>query len=392
VSPGQGAKPEAQDRIQKLRDQINDYRYHYHVLDESIMSEAAADSLKHELAELESQHPDLITPDSPTQRVAGAPSSKFAKVRHTTRMISLNDVFSEDEVKAWAERIDKLVPGTTEYFADTKMDGLACALIYQDGIFTQAVTRGDGEVGEDVTTNVRTIESVPLHLRDFDKTKNSDIAKFLRGRTEIRGEIVMLKRNFEALNAANAAAGRPLFANPRNLAAGTIRQLDPALVAARPLNFFAYDLLRDDPAEVPTYEFAYATIRALGLAANRHATVFTDIPALMAFVHHWETARLQIPRRRSHHHSQRHRHQHWPHRRRHANSHLRPRRGRRHHRPTCQPPQRRRNHPPRRPRRRYCHNLQSRRYYPQGLRGSSQTPTSKLPTFPHGARARQAVS
>jgi DNA ligase (NAD+) len=295
VSPGQGAKPEAQDRIQKLRDQINDYRYHYHVLDESIMSEAAADSLKHELAELESQHPDLITPDSPTQRVAGAPSSKFAKVRHTTRMISLNDVFSEDEVKAWAERIDKLVPGTTEYFADTKMDGLACALIYQDGIFTQAVTRGDGEVGEDVTTNVRTIESVPLHLRDFDKTKNSDIAKFLRGRTEIRGEIVMLKRNFEALNAANAAAARPLFANPRNLAAGTIRQLDPALVAARPLNFFAYDLLRDDPTEVPTYEFAYATIRSLGLAANKHAAVFTDIPALMAFIHHWDTARKDLP-------------------------------------------------------------------------------------------------
>jgi DNA ligase (NAD+) len=294
-------KTQAADRIARLRDQINDYRYHYHVLDESIMSEAAADSLKHELSELEAQYPDLITPDSPTQRVAGAPSAKFAKVRHIVPMISLNDVFSEDEVRAWAERIDKLVPGTTEYFADTKMDGLACALIYVDGVLTQAVTRGDGEVGEDVTTNVRTIESVPLRLRSGSfprgngKNAEHGITTFLRGRTEIRGEIVMLKRNFEALNAANAAAGRPLFANPRNLAAGTIRQLDPALVAARPLNFFAYDLLRDDPAEVPTYEFAYATIRALGLAANRHATVFTDIPALMAFVHHWETARAALP-------------------------------------------------------------------------------------------------
>src|SRR4029077_4076998 len=150
-------KTQAAERVAKLRDQINDYRYHYHVLDESTMPEAAADQLKHELSQLEEQYPDLITPDSPTQRVAGQPSPKFTKVRHSVPMISLNDVFSRDEVEAWAERINKLTPGaTTELFADTKMDGLACALVYVDGALTQAVTRGDGQVGEDVTANVRT--------------------------------------------------------------------------------------------------------------------------------------------------------------------------------------------------------------------------------------------
>jgi DNA ligase (NAD+) len=290
-------RAEAQQRIAKLRDQINEYRYHYHVLDESIMSEAAADSLKHELTQLETQYPELITPDSPTQRVAGAPSSKFKKVTHTQRMISLNDVFSTEEVQAWAARVQKLLPGDTiEYFADTKMDGLACALIYQDGVLVTAVTRGDGQVGEDVTMNVRTINSVPLQLRVFDKSSNSvntDI--FLRGRTEIRGEIVMHKADFARLNELNAKEGKPLFANPRNLAAGTIRQLDPALVAARPLTFYAYDLLRDDPADVPTYDFAYATIRALGLPANPRATTFRTIPEVMDFVNYWNEKRQDLP-------------------------------------------------------------------------------------------------
>ncbi len=284
-------KTEAAERIEKLRTQINDYRYHYHVLDESIMSEAAADSLKHELSRLEAEFPELITPDSPTQRVAGKPSDRFAKVAHSTPMISLNDVFSREEVEAWAERINKLTPGaTTELFADTKMDGFACSLIYTDGSLTQAVTRGDGQIGEDVTMNVRTINSVPLTLRPYPEHP-----EFLRGRTEIRGEIIMLKTDFESLNAANTEAGRPLFANPRNLAAGTIRQLDPALVAARPLNFRGYDLLRDDPSEVPTNAFAYVAIRALGLAANRHASVFTHLDELMHFIDHWATARTKLP-------------------------------------------------------------------------------------------------
>ena len=284
-------REEASERIAKLRDQINEYRYHYHVLDESIMSEAAADSLKHELTQLEEQFPDLITPDSPTQRVAGTPSSKFKKITHTQRMISLNDVFNAEEVQAWAARIQKLLPGEPiEYFADTKMDGLACALVYQDGVLAQAITRGDGRVGEDVTANVRTINSVPLKLRPHPVHP-----EFLIGRTEIRGEIVMHKSDFEGLNRGNEAEGKPLFANPRNLAAGTIRQLDPALVAARPLTFYGYDLLRDNPADVPTYDSAYLTIRALGLPANHRATTFETIPEVMNFVEHWDAARGDLP-------------------------------------------------------------------------------------------------
>ena len=282
---------QAAERIIKLRDQINDYRYHYHVLDESTMSEAAADSLKHELSQLEAEYPDLITPDSPTQRVAGKPSDRFAKIAHNIPMISLQDVFSRAEVEAWAARINKLTPGAaTELFADTKMDGLACALVYQDGVLVQAITRGDGRVGEDVTTNVRTIESVPLRLRASDKHR-----LFLSGRTEIRGEIVMHKATFTRLNAEAEAAGKPLFANPRNTAAGTIRQLDPKLVASRPLNLYGYDLLRDDPLEVPTNSFAYDTIRSLGLAANRRATTFSTLDELMTFIDHWDKARDDLP-------------------------------------------------------------------------------------------------
>ena len=160
-------KQTAQDRISKLKDLINDYRYHYHVLNQSIMSEEAADSLKHELFQLESQFPELITPDSPTQRVAGGILPGFTKYRHKTRMLSLSDVFSEAEVKNWQDRILKLsnTNKPISYFVDIKMDGLACALIYQDGLLKTAVTRGDGQVGEEVTSNIKTIESIPLRLR-----------------------------------------------------------------------------------------------------------------------------------------------------------------------------------------------------------------------------------
>ncbi len=284
-------KSEAAERIEKLRDVINDYRYHYHVLDESTMSEAAADSLKHELSILEEQFPELITPDSPTQRVAGEPLKGFRKVRHSTRMLSLQDVFSRQEVENWVERINKLVPGKKiEYFADLKMDGLACALVYQDGIFVQAVTRGDSFVGEDVTANVRTIENVPLKLNAV-----KGLEMFTRGRTEVRGEIVLYKKDFEKLNTERSARGEATYANPRNLAAGTIRQLDPKLVASRPLKFRAYDLLREDPADVPSNEFAYQTLRTLGVAASENPAVFVTVDELVSYVESWDEKRHELP-------------------------------------------------------------------------------------------------
>ena len=289
--PTQPNKRTATERILKLRQLINDYRYHYHVLDESTMSEAAADSLKHELSLLEEKYPDLITTDSPTQRVAGAPLTGFKQVRHNSRMLSLNDVFSPDEVTAWINRTQKLAgKQKIELFADVKMDGLACALIYQGGILIQAITRGDSYVGEDVTDNVRTIKNVPLKLR-----KVAGFDKFLVGRTEIRGEIVILKKDFAELNKKRLSTGEPEFANPRNLAAGTIRQLDPRLVTERPLHFRAYDLLRDDPTEIPTNMFAYQALTALGIARNQEAGAFSGIDGVMKFVNIWDKKRNGLP-------------------------------------------------------------------------------------------------
>ena len=278
------------ERIQKLRDLINDYRYHYHVLDESTMSEAAADSLKHELSQLEAKHPELVTPDSPTQRVAGVALDQFTKVTHRVPMISLNDVFNREEVEAWLLRIDKLLPAKKhEFFCDVKMDGFACALIYEDGVLVQAVTRGDSRVGEDVTMNVRTIANVPLRLRS-----EQAYAHFLHGRTEIRGEIIMTKPDFAALNDKQRQAGKPEFANPRNLAAGTIRQLDPKLVAERPLQFRGYDMLRDEPSEVPSYDYTYTAMRALGITNNIAATVCTSLEDVIKFIDNWQFKREKL--------------------------------------------------------------------------------------------------
>ena len=299
---------EAKERIEKLREIINDYRYHYHVLDESIMSEAAADSLKHELSQLEEQFPDLITPDSPTQRVAGKPLDKFTKVRHEKRMISLADVFSEEEIKDWVSRNEKLVPKGTkfEYFTDIKMDGLACALHYEDGVLKQAVTRGDGLVGEDVTMNVRTIENIPLKLRNGAESFSSDhklgrtassVSEEKAFRTvphhvEVRGEIVIFKKDFDELNAKQEKVGEKPFANPRNLAAGSIRQLDPKIAASRPLKFIAYDLVAPDSK---THHDAYEALRNYGFQTSKQDKVFDSLSKVFQEIKHLGETRQNLP-------------------------------------------------------------------------------------------------
>lgn len=278
-------------RLVELRELLAKYHYEYHVLDTPTVSDIAYDALFAELKQLESEYPELIVPDSPTQRVGNELLGGFQKVQHSSRMLSLNDVFDRSEVEAWVKRIDKLLPGSRhEFFADIKMDGLACALIYQDGLLVRAVTRGDSFVGEDVTNNVRTIKNVPLRLR-----LAKGYEKFLQGRTEIRGEIIMLKKDFAALNERQRAAGKPEFANPRNLAAGTIRQLDPKLVADRPLSFRAYDLLREDAREIPTNMIAYETLTAVGISRNREAGVFTGLDSVMKFVDHVGEIRGGMP-------------------------------------------------------------------------------------------------
>jgi DNA ligase (NAD+) len=280
------------DQIDKLKSQLNQYSYEYHVLDKPTVADAVYDSLFAKLKILEKQNPNLISPDSPTQRVGNKLKGGFKKVQHKTRMFSLDDVFDEQEVLDWQKRITKLDPAVknAELFADIKMDGLACSLIYVDGVLAQGVTRGDGFVGEDVTANIRTISSIPLSL-----IRVKDFEKFLVGRTEIRGEIVMYKGDFDNLNVQLKKDEQKTYANPRNLAAGTIRQLDPSLVVERKLHFMAYDILRDNPNEIPTNQYAYRAINKLGIYVNSQASVFKDINSTMNFVDKWKEERHNLP-------------------------------------------------------------------------------------------------
>ena len=279
-------KTEAKARIEKLRELINDYRYHYHVLDQSIMSESAADALKHELTLLEEAFPELITPDSPTQRVAGKPLDKFQKVTHQSRMISLADVFSESEVRDWVARNYKLVSPDTKftYFTDIKMDGLAMSLHYRHGILEQAVTRGDGLVGEDVTMNVRTIANVPLKLKGDPKELPEEV--------EVRGEVIIFKDDVAKINQRQIEKKEKTFANPRNLAAGSIRQLDPKIAASRPLRFMAYDLVTPNLA---TNQLAYQTIREFGFQTSMQDRTFDSLDQVIAEIHHLGEIRASLP-------------------------------------------------------------------------------------------------
>lgn len=255
-------KAEAKNRIAQLRETIDKHRYAYHVLDESKLSDAALDSLKHELFTLEQEYPDLITADSPTQRVGGKALETFKKVTHRQRMLSMEDVFTPEEFSDWVARIQKLATQslnhstTLSLFCMPKVDGLAVSLIYREGVLETAATRGDGVIGEDVTHNVRTIESVPLRLRT-PTTPNPSFER--RGGelpqiVEVRGEIYLPVKAFEKMNKEQEKAGKPTFANPRNAAAGSIRQLDPTIAAARPLQFMAWDLVTDIGHETEAQE------------------------------------------------------------------------------------------------------------------------------------------
>lgn len=220
-------------RIEKLKKLINHHRYLYHVLDQQEISEAALDSLKKELFDLEKEHPEFVTIDSPTQRIGGKPLDKFGKVKHSLPMLSFNDAFSFQDMKDWEERIKKLLTEAEmrklDYFTEPKVDGLAVSLIYKKGIFKKGATRGDGRIGEDVTQNLKTIESIPLHLeKDID--------------CQVRGEVYITKKDFKKLNQERTKKGENPYANPRNTAAGSIRQLDSKVAASRKLNFLAWQL------------------------------------------------------------------------------------------------------------------------------------------------------
>jgi len=244
-------KAEAKKRIEKLKTVISYHRYLYHVLNKQEISDAVLDSLKHELYKLEQKFPEFITSDSPTQRVGGKALEKFKKVKHLIPMLSIEDVFSEKELQDWRDYLKRLQPSAKfEYFSELKIDGFAITLIYEKGVFVLGATRGDGRIGEDVTQNLKTIESIPLKLGIRGKPPSPEIKNKLKklisqGIIEVRGEIYMEKKDFEKFNQEQKKKGLPAYSNPRNLAAGSIRQLDPKLAASRPLKFLAYGMVSD---------------------------------------------------------------------------------------------------------------------------------------------------
>lgn len=279
----------AQERARQLREQLEQYRYEYYVLDASTVDDAVYDSLNNELKAIEAEHPELITTDSPTQRVGGQVSGKFASVPHPKPMLSLSDVFDVGEVEAWEKRLHKLLGQTQiEYYGELKMDGLSMRLEYEGGVFVRATTRGDGQEGEDVTHTVRTIQTIPLRLRSSSNVPASVYEAF-----EIRGEVVFPKAAFARLNAEREAAGQPLFANPRNAGAGTIRQLDPSVAASRGLEFIAYGIEMDLP-ELVTHGDEHTMARELGFKVEPHDKVLGSIAEIEDYIAHWAEARGKL--------------------------------------------------------------------------------------------------
>ena len=270
-------KLEAKKRIEKLKKVINYHRYLYHVLDKQNISDAAFDSLKHELKSLEENYPEFITTDSPTQRVGGKPLNKFQKIEHHIPMLSIEDIFEKKELEQWQNYLERLDSSIDlEYFCELKIDGFAVALIYENGILVKAITRGDGKIGEDVTQNIKTIASIPLRLQLYKSLSDKALEKRLeqmttRGKIEIRGEVYMDKAVFETINKQRAKNKEKLYSNPRNLAAGSIRQLDSKLASSRNLKFSAYDIPSDiaSDMEISTHSQKHEISACLGFKTEK---------------------------------------------------------------------------------------------------------------------------
>ena len=280
-------KNEAKQRIIKLVKEINHYRYLYHVLDKQEISEAALDSLKKELYDLEQRYPDLVQSDSPSLRVGGKVLDKFIKVKHSSKILSLQDVFSDADLADWQERNEKLLKDKIKgYYTELKLDGLTVVLTYKNGIFFRGATRGDGEYGEDVTNNLRTIDSIPLSLKPLDKGKLPPII-------EVRGEVVMEKDVFDRLNKEQAKKGESLFANPRNVAAGSIRQLDPNIARQRRLDCIIFELITDLGQD--THQESHQLLKLMGFKTSPYNEYCSDLSAVSHYLKKWESKRKSLP-------------------------------------------------------------------------------------------------
>ena len=272
------------DEIEQLRREIQRHEYLYYVLDRPEISDAAYDQLVRRLQQLEGAHPEYVTPDSPTQRVGGKPREGFVKVRHSSPMLSLDNALNEGELRDFDRRVRELLGGEPyRYVAELKLDGLSMAARYENGTFARAITRGDGLEGEDVTENARTIRSLPLKLREGP------------GDVEVRGEAIMNRRAFERLNEERRAQDLPLYANPRNSAAGSLRVLDPAITAARQLDFYAYLLMRDGAVFVPSHWESLGRLEKMGFKVNPNRKLCEGLEDLLKFIAEWESKREELP-------------------------------------------------------------------------------------------------
>lgn len=272
----------AKEKIDALKEVLNQYGYEYYVLDKPTVPDAEYDAKLRELEELEEKFPEFITPDSPTQRIGGAPIEGFEKVRHQVPMLSLSNAFNEEELRDFARRVTNALGENFSYICELKIDGLAVSLTYEDGKFVRGATRGDGMVGEDITVNLRTVRSIPLTIKDKETL-------------EVRGEVFMPKASFESLNKIREEKDQELFANPRNAAAGSLRQLDPKVAASRNLDVFLYAVGVWEGNTLPTHSARLERLQELGFKTNPEWKKYDTIEEVIEFVNYWTEKRQDLP-------------------------------------------------------------------------------------------------
>ncbi|HUW94288.1 MAG TPA: NAD-dependent DNA ligase LigA, partial [Anaerolineae bacterium] len=277
-----GADPEIEERVERLRRVLRYHDYRYHVLDDPEVSDAEYDALMAELRELEAAHPGLITPDSPTQRVGAEPLPEFEKVEHRRPLLSLENAFSEDQVRAWEKRVQRILGdgASIRYTVEPKIDGLAVSLRYEDGVLVQGATRGNGFVGEDVTQNLRTVPAIPLRI---PVAGDEPPPRYL----EARGEVYMPRDRFEEMNRRREGEGEKLFANPRNAAAGSVRQLDPSITVKRPLSVFMYAVGQVEGASLGTQWDALFFLKGMGFPIAGNIARCDDLDQVLHLYRRW---------------------------------------------------------------------------------------------------------
>ena len=278
-------------KLEALREKIRHHEYRYYVLDDPELSDADFDTLMNELKRLEAEHPALVTPDSPTQRVGGKPREGFVKAKHSSPMLSLDNAYTEEELRDWERRVHELSGRTdVEYMCELKLDGMSLALIYSNGRLERGITRGDGSVGEDVTLNVRTVRSVPLSISKENLKKSGIPVDF-----EVRGEMLMPIAAFRRLNEEREKQGLATFANPRNFTAGTVRQLEPSITAQRRMDYFAYMLLKDGRTFFDRQSKTMDALEAAGFKVNPHRKLAKNLDEVWKFIESWEAKRESLP-------------------------------------------------------------------------------------------------